>query len=274
MNPFKTNPFTNPSGFIQKKLVTPLRKHRFLFEELVKRDFKKKYKRTVLGMGWSLLSPLLQLFVMRLVFTEFFGRNTPHYTTYLFCGLLVFNYFKESTNGGMSSLISNASIFSKVNVPKYLFLLSKNVSSLINFGLTLVIFFLFVAIDGVAFHWRFIFLIYPIACLIVFNIGMGMFLSAMYVFFRDTSYLYDIFTMLLRYMSAIFYRVDKYGPEVQRVFLLNPVYCYIKYFRVVVIDGNLPSTSYHLLCAGYALGILLIGAIMYKKLNRKYIYYI
>ena len=106
-------------------MIEKIKKHQFLFEELVKRDFKKKYKRTVLGMAWSILSPLLTLLVMRLVFTQFFGRNTPHYTIYLFCGNLVFAFFNESTTQGMSSLMSNASIFTKVNVPKYLFLFSK-----------------------------------------------------------------------------------------------------------------------------------------------------
>ena len=268
------NPVKNIVNFIRKSVFQPLQKHRFLFEELVKRDFKKKYKRTVLGMGWSVLSPLLQLLVMRLVFTQFFGRNTPHYTTYLFCGLLVFNYFKESTVGGMSSLVSNSSIFTKINVPKYLFLLSKNVSSFINFSLTLAVFLVFCIIDHITFSWRFIALLYPIFWLILFNIGVGMILSAMYVFFRDTSYLYDIFTLLLRYVSAIFYMVNQFSPQIQRLFLVNPVYCYIKFFRVIVIDGHLPSGEYHLLCAGYAALALLVGGLMYKKLNQKYIYYI
>ena len=118
-------------------------RHRFLFEELVKRDFKKKYKRTVLGMAWSLLSPLLMLLVMKLVFTQFFGRTMEHYTIYLFCGNLVFSYFNESTSQGMTSLVNNAAIFTKVNIPKYLFLFSKNVQTLINFSLTLCIFFVF-----------------------------------------------------------------------------------------------------------------------------------
>lgn len=108
-------------------ILDTIKNHQFLFEELVKRDFKKKYKRTVLGAVWSLLSPLMMLLVMRLVFTQFFGRNMDHYTTYLFCGNLVFAFFSESTSQGMSSLMGNASIFTKVNVPKYLFLLSKNV---------------------------------------------------------------------------------------------------------------------------------------------------
>ena len=115
-----------------KKLQSILHKfsqYRFLFCELTKRDFKRKYKRTVLGMGWSILSPLLTLLVMRIVFTQFFGRETPYYTTYLFAGNLFFNFFKESTKGGMNALYSNASIITKIRVPKYLFLLSQNVSS-------------------------------------------------------------------------------------------------------------------------------------------------
>ena len=147
-----------------------LRKYQFLFEELVKRDFKKKYKRTVLGMAWSILSPLLTLLVMKLVFTQFFGRNTPHYTTYLFCGNLVFSYFKESSDQGMQSLMGNAAIFTKVNIPKYLFLFSKNVQTLINFGLTLCVFFIFCILDHITFTWKFIFLLYPICFLFLLNI--------------------------------------------------------------------------------------------------------
>ena len=107
-----------------------MKKYRFLFEELVKRDFKKKYKRTVLGMLWSILSPLLTLAVMALVFSQFFGRSTEHYVIYLFCGNLLFSYFSDATNGGMRSLIGNAGIFTKVDVPKYMFLLSRNVQAL------------------------------------------------------------------------------------------------------------------------------------------------
>ena len=162
-----------------------LKSYQFLFEELVKRDFKTKYKRTVLGMAWSVLSPLLHLLVMRLVFTRFFGRTTPHYTTFLFCGNLVFSFFSESTNQGMTALTGNAGIFTKVNVPKYLFLFSKNVQCLINFGLTLCVFFVFCVLDHITFTWRFVLLLYPIACLVLLNLGLGLILSALFVFFRD-----------------------------------------------------------------------------------------
>jgi ABC-2 type transport system permease protein len=255
-------------------MLQKLKKHQFLFEELVKRDFKKKYKRTVLGMLWSILSPLLMLLVMVLVFTQFFGRHTPHYTIYIFAGNLVFWFFRESTDGGMTSLLGNAGIFSKINVPKYFFLFSRNVSSLINFGLTLLIFFVFVAIDGIPFTWKFIFLVYPIVCLVIFNLGCGLVLSALYVFFRDIQYLWSVFTLLLMYMSAIFYKIEGYSQVVQNLFLCNPIYLYIRYFRKIVIEGTIPTVWFHLLGAFYALIMFGLGYWIYKKYNHRFLYYV
>ena len=261
-----------------KEILKRFRQHRFLFSELVKRDFKKKYKRTYLGVLWSLLSPLLTLLVMRLVFTRFFGRNMEHYTTYLFCGNIVWSYFSDATNGGMASLMDNAGIFSKINVPKYLFLFSRNVSSLINFGMTFVVFLIFCAIDGVAFTPLFLTLLYPILCLMIFNIGMGMILSAMFVFFRDVQYLWGVFLTLLMYLSAIFYNPSQFGSH-EKLFLLNPIYTYIKFFRLVTIGINgeapsLPSVQYLLLMLFYALAAFGIGSLIYKKMNHKFLYYV
>lgn len=255
-------------------MLRKLKQHQFLFSELVKRDFAKKYKRTILGMAWSILSPLLNLLIMWLVFSKLFGNNVDHYAIYLFAGQLVFSYFTDATNLGMNSLVSNAGIFTKVNVPKYLFLFSQNVSSLINFGLTLLVFFTFVAFDGIAFTWKFFLLLYPTACLIVFNAGVGLVLSALFVFFRDMQYLWGILTQLLMWLSAIFYTIDHYSYAVQCAFLLNPVYLYIRYFRKIVIDGTIPTPQFHLLAAAYALIAFGIGAWMYKKYNHEFLYYV
>lgn len=257
-----------------RKIIFTLHKHQFLFEELVKRDFKKKYKRTVLGMAWSVLSPLLTLLVMRLVFTQFFGRNMEHYTTYLFCGNLIFSYFNESTCQGMTSLLDNAGIFTKVNVPKYLFLMAKNTQTLINFGLTLSVFFMFCILDNITFTWKFLYLLYPIVCLLLFNLGVGLILSALFVFFRDIQYLWSVFTQLLMYMSAIFYTIDGYSPFVQHVFLLNPVYLFIRYFRKIVIDATIPTIWFHLLMLADAMIMLTIGCWIYKKYNHRFLYYV
>lgn len=251
-----------------------LKKNQFLFEELVKRDFKKKYKRTVLGMGWSMLAPLMHLLVMKIIFTNLYGRTTPHYTTYLFCGNVIYSYFSESTRAGMSSLKNNARIFTKVNVPKYMFLLAKNVQCLINFGLTLVVFFVFCIIDKISFTWKMVTLLYPICVLVLFNIGVGFILSAMYVFFRDIEYLWTIFTQLLMYLSAIFYRVESFSPDAQKLFLLNPVYLFIKYFRSVVIDAVIPPLWFHGFMLLDAIVVLGLGFWMYKKYNHKFLYYV
>ncbi len=255
-------------------MIEKLKRHRFLFEELVKRDFKKKYKRTVLGMGWSILSPLLTLLVMKLVFTRFFGRDMEHYTTYLFCGNLIFSYFSDSANQGMSSLMNNAGIFTKVNVPKYLFLLARNIQTLINFGLTLALFFLFCVVDGIVFTWKFLLLLYPLAMLLLFNIGIGLILSALYVFFRDIQYLWSVFTMLLMYMSAIFYTIDGYSQSVQNLFLLNPIYLFIRYFRKIVIEATIPTMWFHLLLFADVAVAIGLGAWMYKKYNTRFLYYL
>lgn len=251
-----------------------LKEHEFLFSELVKRDFKKKYKNTYLGMVWSLLSPLLTLLIMSIVFSSFFGSKTPHYTIYLFCGNIIFSFFSDATSGGMGSLLGNATIFTKINVPKYLFLFSRNISSLINFGLTLAVFFIFCIFDKITFGWEFFLLIIPIVCLVIFNLGMGLILSALFVFFRDMQYLWSIFTMLLMYLSAIFYTTDILPGYMQTLLHLNPVYVYIKYFRTVVIGNAVPSLTIHLLAVGYALAAFGIGALIYKKCNHKFLYYV
>ena len=255
-------------------MLQRFKRYQFLFEELVKRDFKKKYKRTVLGMAWSLLSPLLMLLVMKLVFTHFFGKAIPHYTIYLFCGNLIFSYFSEATKEGMNSLMGNAKIFTKANVPKYLFLFSKNVQTFLNFLITLVIFFVFCAFDHIVFTWKFLLLLYPICLLLLFNIGMGLILSALFVFFRDIQYLWSVFTRLLMYMSAIFYSIETYPAHVRNLFLLNPVYLFIRYFRKIVIEATIPTAWFHLLMLADAAIVLGLGCLMYKKYNTRFLYYV
>ena len=236
-------------------------KYKFLFEELVKRDYKKRYKRTVLGMLWSILSPLLMLSVIAIIFGNFFGQ-------------VIYSYFIEATDEGMRALISNASIFSKINVPKYLFVFSKNVSSLINFGIILFIYFCFVAFEGISFTWQFLLLVYPVICLILINVGIGLILSALYIFFKDIQYLYRLFTQIVAYGSAIFYSIDILPQHLQALFYCNPIFVCITYFRSIVLHNAVPDLRLHLLLAGYALVLFGIGCWVYKKYNYKFLYYV
>lgn len=255
-------------------MIAKLKTYQFLFEELVKRDFKKRYNRTVLGIVWSILSPLLMLSVMAVIFGNFFGRSIEHYVIYLFSGQIIFNYFTEATNEGMLALVNNSSIFSKVNVPKYLFLFSKNISAIINFLIILFIYFFFVALEGINFTWQFVLLIYPIICLITINVGIGLILSALYIFFRDIQYLYRIFTQIIMYGSAIFYSINILPQHLQMLFYCNPIFVCITYFRSIVLHNTVPDLWLHLLLAGDALVLFGIGCWVYKKYNYKFLYYV
>ena len=258
----------------RRAIINKLTQYQFLLEELVKRDFNKKYKRTVLGMMWSVLSPLLMIGIMAAIFTQLLGRNTPHYIIYLFSGQLVFNYYTESTNEGMRALMDNSRIFTKINVPKYLFLFSKNVSALINFGIILLIYFAFIWFDGIEFTWKFLCLVYPIVCLIFINLGIGLILSALFIFFRDIQYLYRLFTQVVMYGSAIFYNIDRLPQHIQNVFYCNPIFVVITYFRSIVINNTIPELWLHGLLAFYAVSLFSLGCYVYKKYNYKFLYYV
>lgn len=256
------------------EMLLDTQKNKFLLEELVKRDFKKKYKRTVLGFLWSMLSPLMMLSVMSFVFGQFFGRNIEYFVVYILAGQIVFAYFSESTNAGMVALLGNASIFSKINVPKYLFVLSRNISALINFGLTVLIFFAFVFGYGIEPSFTMFFIFYPIVCLIMFNYGVGLVLSALYIFFRDMQYLYSLLLQVVMYGSAIFYSIDVLSKDLQTVFYFNPLFIYITFIRESVIYGKVPEPLLWVLCFVYAIIAMSIGLYFYKRYNYKFVYYI
>lgn len=247
--------------------------YQFVFDELMKRDFKKKYKRSVLGVFWSMLAPLFTLLVMQLIFGHFFGRTTPHYTTYLFSGIIVMTYYSQTTNSGMGSLVNNAAIFSKVNVPKWLFLFANIASSSINFVLTFVMYLVFVLLDGLSFHLNYICLLFPIFCLVMLITGISMILSALYVFFKDIQYLYGVFLTALNYFTPVFYTPHILG-NLGWIFYLNPLFLIINYMREIVIYSRIPSLEYHLACLVYSLFFIIIGFVIYKKYNYKFLYYV
>lgn len=250
-----------------------IRQYKFLFEELTKRDFKKKYKRTVLGVLWSVISPFFTFLVQYFVFGYIFRRQDALFVIYILTGTLMFNFFTNATTTGMFSMYSNGSILSKVKVPKTLFVLSSNSAATFNFFLTLIVYFVFMLFCHISFGIHLLLILFPIICLIIFNIGMSYILSALFVFFRDMQYLYQIFTMLLMYMSAIFYEVERFPENLMFIFNINPIYHYISYVRQLVINSAVPSIAEHLICLSFALGMLAIGYFVHRKTEQKFVYY-
>lgn len=259
-------------------LIYSFKKYKFLLSQLVARDFKVKYKRSVLGIVWSLLYPILTMSVMALVFTNIFNMRTPgvNYLVYLMSGLVMFNYFSEASNLAMSSVVANFSLINKVYIPKYIFPLSKCLFVGINFLLTLIPLYALILITGTGVNIYHLLLPYAFVCLFLFTVGVGFILSTISVFLRDMFYIYGVIITLWTYLTPIMYDfASMMIPEsLLVIFKLNPLYWFIKFARDIILYGAVPELNVWIYCAVFALGILFLGMFIFKKNQDKFIYYV
>lgn len=259
-----------------KNVCLSLEKYKFLLGQLISRDFKVKYKRSVLGIVWSLLYPILTMAVMAVVFSNVFKFSTPgvNYLVYLLTGLIMFNYFNEASNLSMSSVVANFSLINKIYIPKYIFPLSKCLFVGINFLLTLIPLYAIIIITGTPLNVYHFLLPYAFICLFIFTFGMGLILSAVSVFLRDMFYIYGIIMTLWMYLTPIMYDINLISVQFQKVFKLNPMYHYINFARRIILYGELPTPFTFAVCAVSSILTLIIGTIVFKKTQDKFIYYI
>lgn len=259
-----------------ENIFTNLKKYSFLLSQLVSRDFKVKYKRSVLGVVWSLLYPLLNMAVMALVFSKMFKFSTPgvNYLVYVLSGLVMFNYFSEASNLSMSSVVANFPLINKIYLPKYIFPLSKCLFVGINFLLTLIPLYLVIFATGTGVNIYHLVLPYAYICLFVFTLGFGLILSTVSVFLRDMFYIYGIVLTLWTYLTPIMYDISIISEKLQTFFKLNPMYHYITFIRDIILYHKMPSALSFVICGGSALIVLLIGLVVFKKNQDKFIYYV
>ena len=227
-------------------------KYRPLIRELVTRDLKVKYRRSVLGYMWSILNPLLMMLLQTLVFSYMFRFDIPNFPLYLICGNTLFNFFNESTNMGMGSVLGNASLIKKVYVPKFIFPISRVVSSFVNLLFSLAAILLVMLITRSPFYWTILLVWAPLLLLLAFCCGMAVLLSALAVYFRDLQYLYGILTMAWMYATPLFYPLSALPPFMVPVIKLNPLYHYINCMRCLVMYGTLPGPNTWIACIGSA----------------------
>ena len=264
-----------------RNIILNLKKYSFLLNQLISRDFKVKYKRSVLGVIWSLLHPLLMMTVIAIVFSNVFKFSMPNvnYLVYLMIGLTFFNYFSEATNNAMGSITSNAALLGKLYIPKYIFPLSKCLFVGINFLITLIPLYLVILFSGsgetkcviTALH---LLLTYAFLCLFVFTLGIGLILSSIAVFFRDIFYIYSILTTIWMYFTPIMYDLNAIPQGLQFVFKFNPLYWFIDFARQIILYNQVPSTNCTLYCFISAFAILFLGVIIFRKTQNKFIYYL
>ena len=259
-----------------KNVMINLKKYSFLLQQLVSRDFKVKYKRSVLGIVWSLLYPILTMVVMAIVFSNVFKFSTPgvSYLAYLLSGLIIFNYYSEASNLSMSSVVGNFGLLNKIYIPKYIFPLSKCLFVGINFLLTLVPLYIVLFATGTGVNWYHLFLPYSYLCLFMFTLGMGFILSAVSVFLRDMFYIYGIIIMMWTYLTPIMYDINLISANLQPWLKLNPLYHYINFAREIILYGRMPQPFTWITCLVSSVAVLLIGVIVFKKTQDKFIYYV
>lgn len=266
-----------------KNIWNNFKKYSFLMQQLILRDFKVKYKRSVLGVIWSLLYPILMMAVMAIVFSQMFRFKVEgiNYLVYLMTGIIMFQYFSEASNSAMTSVVSNFALISKVYIPKYIFPIAKCLFVGINFILTLIPWIILIIITqfGVgtypaSINWYYLIIPYIFICFFLFTIGIGMLLSCLSVFLRDIFYIYGIVLTIWNYFTPVFYSIEILPETLQKLFQFNPLYQFITAVRDIVLYGNCPSMATLGIITLIGTGTLAIGAIVFKKNQDKFIYYI
>lgn len=258
-----------------KSVFNSLKKYNFLLCQLISRDFKVKYKRSVLGVLWSLLYPVLTMSVMAIVFTNVFKFSTPgiSYLAYLLTGLVYFNYFSEASNLAMSSVVANFSLINKVYIPKYIFPLSKCLFVGINFLLTLIPLYAVIILTGTGINIYHLLLPFSFICLFLFTYGIGLILAAVSVFFRDMFYIYGVIILMWTYLTPLMYDINMLSTHLIPFLKLNPLYHYINFARMIILYNQVPSLLSWVACLGSSLFFLLLGTFIFKKNQNKFIYY-
>ena len=255
-------------------LCTLKTRYALLFNQLVSRDFKTKYKRSMLGMLWSFLNPLLTMAVQYVVFSTLFRSNIKNYPVYLLTGIVFFNFFNEAVGLGMTSITSNASLIKKVYMPKYIYPISRVASSMINFLLALVPLLLVMLITGTGLHFSLLLLVFDVACLLGFITGMSLLLTTCMTFFQDTQFLWGVVSMIWMYLTPIFYPESIIPARMITGYRMNPLYQFITFARICIINGISPQPEMYLGCIVSACAALLLGAAVFKKCQDRFILYL
>lgn len=256
------------------RFLVNFNKYRFLLNQLVKRDIKIKYRRSVLGIFWSFLEPLASMVVLTIVFSTLFYRNIENFPIYYLCGMLAYQFFASGTNSAMRSMVSTAYILKTIYIPKYLYSLSVILSNFVTFLLSLIVLFGVMAVTNVNFTIYIIFASLPIFALLLLTVGVGLIMATLNVFFRDMQYLYGIFLMMLMYLTPIFYPAEIVPASFRFIQDYNPLFAIINCFRSSFLYGTLYNMQDLLFAMGSGIVALVIGIIIFYKFQDKFILYV
>ena len=221
--------------------IQNFKKFQPLLSELIARDIKIKYRKSVLGVLWTLLNPLFMMIILSSVFMNLFRFDVEYFPVYLLSGQLIFNFYSESTNTSMSAIMDNGPLIKKIYVPKYLFVLSRVSSSTINLLASFTALICVMLAMRVELHYMVLLAPIPLFFLIVFSLGVGLILSAITVKFRDVMHLYSVFVTALMYLTPVIYPMSILPEWLEPIVRLNPITNILQMFRNVMLYNTLPD---------------------------------
>jgi ABC-type polysaccharide/polyol phosphate export permease len=246
--------------------------YRHLLFQLIRRDLLTRYKRSFLGVAWTMLSPLGTMLILSIVFSGLFGSTTRAYPAYILSGLMAWNFFSQSTTYAMSSLVWGGGLLQRIYVPRASFGLSAIGSGLVNFLLALGPLFIVMAIMKAPIRITALFLPIPIILLACFSLGLGLSISTMAVYFPDVAEMYQILLTAWMYLTPIFYPEATIPAKYQFILRLNPMYYLVKLWRLPLYDGKWPTWGETWPAVLIAIGMLLVGWFFFTSKSDEFAY--
>lgn len=267
------------SADIQPFAKTELDKNRFILKQLVTKDFKRKYRRSILGIAWSVLNPLMMMIVMSVVFSFVFRADIENYPLYLILGNITFSFMSESTSQALMSFIDAAPLLKKVRVSRFVFPVQKVLFALVNFTFSLVAVALVMLWFRVVPTWHIIWLPVCLFLLVLFCSGIGLIVGSLAVFFRDVVHLWSVILTAWTYLTPIFWVPTQLAANgaptwVMSIVELNPMYGFVTFMRDIFLWNQNPSMQTLGLCVFWAVIMLGIGILVFRKTQHKFILYI
>lgn len=251
-----------------------LKRDWFILSSLVGKDFKLKYRRSALGVLWSVLNPLFMMIILSVVFSYFFRFQIEHFPVYLILGQTIFSFMSEGTSMSMTSIIDSSSLIKKIRINKMVFPIEKVVFALVNFGVSLIAVFIVVLYFQITLTWNVLLLPWLVIMLFVFTLGLGLILSALAVFFRDIVHLWSVLITAWTYFTPLFYPVEILPEWAVPIMNCNPMFYFVSYFREIMLYGTTPGVTENIICLGFAIVFLLIGILVFRGKQKNFILYV
>jgi len=261
---------SRPSPIVEEILA--LIKYRELVYQFVSRSIKTRYKRSVLGVFWTLLNPLLTMIVLTIIFSQVFRFSVDNYPIYVLCGLVIWNFYSNATSGAMSDMLWSGSLLGRIYIPKSVFAVSAIGTGLINLLISLIPVFIIALVLRVQITPAILVMPFSVFLLAIFSLGFGLTISTAAVFFGDMEPVYNVLLMIWFYATPIIYPIDVIPEQFQWLIRFNPLFYFLTIFREPLYNGTVPDLSFWVISSLLALGMLVIGAYTFTSRTNEYAY--